>query len=31
MLQDQQQELLNKNTVVQIFHMHKQKQDILTV
>jgi len=30
MLQDQQQELVNKYTVVQIYHMHKQKQDILT-
>jgi len=30
MLQDQQQELVNKYTVVQIYHMQKQKQDILT-
>jgi len=30
MLQDQQQELVNKYNVVQIYHMHKQKQDILT-
>jgi len=30
MLQDQQQELVNKYTVVQTYYMHKQKQDILT-